>query len=131
MSVCHVDDLVEGLLAAAGRPHPSGEVYQVGDPIPRTFEDIGRAAARVLGVRVRRLVLPLPAVGAAAVISEAVVSVTRKTAVATWDKFREYRQKSWVTDVSKARTELGISAVWDLAAGVASTIAWYRAEGWL
>lgn len=131
MSVCYIDDLVDGLIAAAESRAGSGEVYQIGDPTPCSFEDIGRIAARILGVRTHRLILPLPFLSAAVFASELIRPITRKPGIANRDKYAEYKQPNWVLEFSKARTGLGFEAAWGLEEGLVRTIAWYRETGQL
>jgi nucleoside-diphosphate-sugar epimerase len=131
MTVCHVRDLVDGLLAVARAEEASGEIYNIGHPEPCTMDDIGQAAARALGVRARRVVIPLAAVYAAAVIQELRAVRTKKPGVVHRGKYAEYRQPGWVADVSKAKTRLNFAAVVPLEEGVRETIAWYQSEGWL
>ncbi|MCX6565344.1 MAG: NAD(P)-dependent oxidoreductase [Candidatus Aminicenantes bacterium] len=129
MSVCYIDDLVDGLLAAAGAAAGSGEVYNIGDPAPCTFEDLGRIAARILRVRTRRIVLPLPLIRAAVFCAEAARPITRKQGIANLDKYKEYREPAWVADMAKAKSRLGFEAAWSLENGLERTIAWYRETG--
>lgn len=129
MSVCYIDDLVEGLLAAAEPAAGAGEVFNIGDPVPRTFEDLGRAAAGLLGVRARRIILPFPVIRTAVFFAEAVRPFTRSVGIANRDKYKEYRQKAWVADMAKAKSRLGFEASWSLEKGLEKTIAWYRDAG--
>jgi len=129
MSVCYIDDLVNGLLAAAGAKAGSGEVYNIGDPVSCTFEDIGRLAARILRVRTRRIILPLPLIRAVVFCAEAARPITRKQGVANLDKYKEYRESAWVADMAKAKTRLGFEAAWSLEKALERTIAWYRDTG--
>lgn len=129
MSVCYVDDLVDGLLAASGNRAGSGEVYNIGDPVPTTFEDVGRLAARILRVRTRRVILPLPLLRAAVFCAEASRPVIRKPGIVNLDKYKECRESAWVADMAKAKARLGIEAAWSLEKGLMRTIAWYRETG--
>jgi nucleoside-diphosphate-sugar epimerase len=131
MTVCYVADLVEGLIAAARPGAPSGEIYNLGHPEPCTMEDLGRAAARTLGVRPRRIVLPLPLIRAAAFFEEKRSALRRKPGAVHRDKVAEYRQPGWVADVAKAKARLSFQASTCLEDGIRETIRWYRKEGWL
>lgn len=131
MSVCYIDDLIDGLLAAAAPAAGSGEVYHIGDPRPCTFEDLGRITAGILGVRVRRIILPLSLIRMAVFFTEASRPLTRKAGIANRDKYKEYKQPAWIVDVDKARTRLGHAARFGLEEGLKRTIAWYRQNGLL
>jgi len=131
LSVCYVKDLVRAMLAASETPTLSGEIFHVGNIQPSSFEEIGRTAARVLGVRVRRIVLPMPLIGAAAAASEGWSRLAKKATIINRHKFNELRQAGWLADVEKARQKLGFEAVYSLEAGLAETLAWYKNRGWL
>ncbi len=129
MSVCYIDDLVDGLLAAASPAAGNGEIFNLGDPAPCTFEDLGRTAARLLDRKVRRIILPLPLIRTAVFFTEAARPVTRKAGIANRDKYKEYRQTAWVIDVAKADARLEWSARFGLDRGMERTIDWYRKSG--
>ncbi len=131
MSVCYVKDLVRALLAAADAPMPSGEIFHVGNRDPSSFEEIGRTAARLLGVRVHRIVLPMVLVGAAAAASEGWSRAAKKATIINRHKYAELRQPGWLADVEKARRQMGFEAVYSLQSGLAETLDWYKERGWL
>lgn len=131
MTVCYVRDLVRALVVVAQADRPSGEIYNIGDPRPCTIDDLGRMAARSLGVRVKPVVIPLGVVFAAAVFEEKRAGWRKKPAVLDRSKFAQYLHPSWVADVEKAKATLGFETAVPVEEGVRETIAWYRETGWL
>ncbi len=129
MCVCYVRDLVEALLRAARTDMPSGTVLNIGNAAPSDFDEIGRISARLLGRRVRRLVVPLPVVGAFAGVSDVWSRVSGKPNPVNRHKYRELRQPGWTADVTKARTLLGFEAGTPLDEALRETLDWYRAQG--
>jgi nucleoside-diphosphate-sugar epimerase len=129
MCVCYVKDLVDALLLAARTDTPSGSIFNIGNPAPSDFDELGRLAARILRRRVRRLVIPLPAVGVAAHVSGAWGRLTGKPTPVNRHKYRELRQPGWTADVGKAKALLGFEARTPLEDAVRETLDWYRAEG--
>jgi dihydroflavonol-4-reductase len=129
MSHCYVKDLVRALDLAARTDIGSGEIFNVADPVPCGFEDIGRAAARALGIRVRRIVVPLPLVYAAALASEGASALRKRAGIISRDKYREYKQAGWVVDTRKIRERLSFQTAYDLEAGIAETIRWCLDNG--
>jgi nucleoside-diphosphate-sugar epimerase len=130
--LCHptlVDDVVSGMLLCMARGR-SGEIYHITGPRPVTFRELAGAIAAALGVSPPRFSLPRWAVMAAAVASEGMartigrVSPISRTAVAF---FSEDRFFSW----KKAHQELGYLPEYDVSAGTARTVEWYRQQGWL
>jgi nucleoside-diphosphate-sugar epimerase len=131
-NICHptyIEDAVAGLLGALryGRP---GEIYHIAGPEPVTFDQLAQTIAGELGVSPPRLRLPRSLAWSGAALLEILGKVARftpplsRTGVAF---FSESRHFNW----QKARQEFGYHPVYDLAAGVAATVAWYREQGYL
>ncbi len=129
MCVCYVRDLVEALLLAARMELPSGTILNIGNAAPSDFTEIGRLSAGLLGRRVRRVVIPLPAMGAIARLSDVWSRVSGKPTPINRHKYRELRQPGWTADVSKARALLGFEAKTSLEQAIRETLDWYRAQG--
>lgn len=130
-SVCYVRDLVEAIRRAGETETASGEIFNVGNAVPSSFEEIGRIAAGVLERRVRRIVIPLSGVRAAALAADAWSRWTQRPSIINRTKFVELKQKGWTADVEKARLELGFVAATSLQDGLRETLRWYLDQGWL
>ncbi|MFO7537843.1 MAG: NAD-dependent epimerase/dehydratase family protein [Chloroflexota bacterium] len=131
-NVCHptyIDDAVTGLLGALRQGRP-GEIYHIAGPEPVSFKQLGQTIAAELGVAPPRLRLPQPLAWSGAVLLELLGKVGRftpplsRTGVAF---FSESRHFNW----QKAAQEFGYQPTYELAAGVAATVAWYREQGYL
>jgi dihydroflavonol-4-reductase len=131
MCVCYVRDLVEALLRAARADLPSGTIFNIGNAAPSNFLEIGKISSRLLDRRVRRLVVPLPVVGAIARVSDLWSHFSGKATPVNRHKYRELRQPGWTADVSKARSLLGFEARTPLEEALRETLDWYRAQGLL
>ena len=60
-SFCYVSDLVEGLLAVALTPMPTGRIYNIGNPEETTMLDLAGRIAGVLGIEPRyEFLAPVP-----------------------------------------------------------------------
>lgn len=130
ISVCFVGDLVEGLLRAASRPEAVGQTLFLADPRPYTVEEVGRAAASALGVRLRRLPLPRALLLGAGLVGELVNRLGWDTPL-NLQKAREAIAGAWTCDVGRAEELLGFRARVDLQRGLGLTLRWYRTAGWL
>lgn len=131
MSICYVKDLVRGLALAAQQVLPNGEIFNLGDPIPYSFEDIGRVAARLLGKHARKVAIPLWGVYLAALASDCLSIVTGRPGPVTLKKFPELVQSGWVGDLEKSFRMLGFKTSYSLEEGLRETLGWYQANGWL
>lgn len=125
----HVDDAVDGMLACleAGRP---GEAYHLVGPQVATFRELAEAIAAAVGAPPPRLSLPRGPAMAAAAGLELLGRALRRTpplSRAGVSFFADDR----IFSSRKAHEELGYTPRRALAAGLAETVAWYRARGWL
>jgi nucleoside-diphosphate-sugar epimerase len=128
LSLCYVDDAIRAMDLCA-RPGTAAEgVFNIADPTPYSWEDLGRAAAAVLGKKLVPLRVPMRAFGSAAAIAETWSRVTGKPTPLNRSKYRDARQYGWVADVRKARDILGFEARTALDEGIKKTIEWYVAN---
>lgn len=120
ISMIHVRDLVEGMVAAAETPGVfflSERAYEMSHVMERILELLDRRAIRV---RIPdRVVRFLGGVAESVGISS----------MFNRDKAAEMTQAAWVCSAEKARRELGWSAKVGLDEGLRETIDWYRSRG--
>lgn len=141
-SLVHVDDAVQGFIAAAERgrrlspTHDAptlgeGCYYVAADETP-TYGEIGRHIAASLGVtRYGTVRTPIVALRLAAFAGECLGRITRKPPFLGLGKVREAAAGSWVCATQSARDELGFAPATPLNERFATTAAWYRKHGWL
>lgn len=98
----HVDDVVEGILAALRTPGIEGESFQLGTGVQWANEELVEQVAKAVGRPLRVRVGAWPA-------SPSDVG-------------------HWVADPATSRARLGWSPRHDLASGLADTVAWVRAR---
>jgi nucleoside-diphosphate-sugar epimerase len=129
---CHptfVADAVAGMLLCLRGGH-SGAIYHIAGPRPVTFRELAETVATALGVRSPWMSVPRWSAMLGAKGFEALRRVSgwkpplSTTGVAFFSEDRIY---SW----QKAHDELGYTPEYDLATGVASTVAWCRQQGYL
>jgi nucleoside-diphosphate-sugar epimerase len=135
-SVIHVSDLCRGIVEAALAPAgpgqvPSGEVfYLCGDGI-HSYEAILSSMAGALGCRPIRFRVPRGVVRAAGWAMGGLGRLRGKDFPLNRDKLNELEPDYWICSSEKARRVLGFAPRFDLQAGMADTIAWYRAQKWI
>lgn len=126
---CHptyIDDAVDGLRRCLYHGQP-GEIYHITGPRPVTFRELGQALAAALGVREPWLQLPRPVAWLGAAGLELLGKLTGRAAPLSRTGvafFSEDRRFSW----QKAHQALNYTPHYDLPAGLAATVAWYRAH---
>ena len=132
LSLVYVRDAVRAALLAGHPGRPSGEIFNVADPAPCGWEDIGRVAAALLGKRTVRVRLPLWTAFLASAASEGLGrAFGTGSALYNVSKFKQMKPNAWVADVSKARRELDFETRFTLEQGLGETIAWYLWKGLL
>jgi nucleoside-diphosphate-sugar epimerase len=130
-SAIYVEDLVEGLIAAARAPSAAGRAYFLAHPKPASWSELAAIAAGVMDVHPRVLRIPLGVANGAAFCAELWSRVTRVPGIISREKVSEAQCTAWICDSGRAAAELGFVARTPLGAGLAKTLAWYREAGWL
>jgi UDP-glucose 4-epimerase len=75
--------------------------------------------------------LPVNFVKMIAGIAEKVSSLTNKAAVLNIEKLNELKAVNWSCNIDAAKVDLDFQPEYNLQAGVAKTIQWYKANKWL
>jgi nucleoside-diphosphate-sugar epimerase len=131
VSLCYAKDLAEALWLCAEKRLPSGEIFNIADPNPVSWEEFGLTAARALGKKTIRIRLPMGVMTAAAALSELRDRLARQPGIFNRDKCRDLKQVSWVADVGKAARMLSFRTRYSLDQAMRETMDWYRMQKWL
>lgn len=131
ISICYVEDLVEGILLAATGKTITGDAFFIAEKTPYDWDTLGEAIEQALGVKARRIVVPIPALSVVALVAEAVAYLSGRPALLNRQKMAEIRRMYWVVDVGKAERGLAFKAKYDFFAGARLTAEWYRRHGWI
>lgn len=132
VSLIHVADLTRAVADMLDRPPPAG-VYEIDDGRPggHALADMNRLAARLLG----RTVLPVPTpralVRMVAATQQFWAQMTGRPAILSAGKVAEIFFPDWSVHDRRLAYLLDFRAEFDLEAGFADTIRWYRAQNWL
>ena len=130
-SLVHVSDLVAAVIRAGEQEAGSGEVFYVSAFEIFSWDDVGRAIARALGRKYRRISFPQWLAIAAGLAGDTWSNATGRAATINSQKVRELLAPFWICDSSKAKTVLGFNPETNLEKGVIQTANWYRQNGWL
>ena len=130
-SAIFVEDLVEGLIAAARIPEAAGRAYFLTHPKPASWSDFAAIAAGIMRRRPRVLRVPVAAAYGTGYCAELWSRVTRRAGILSREKVAEALCTAWICDHRRAARELHFEAATSLPAGLARTLAWYREAGWL
>jgi predicted dehydrogenase/nucleoside-diphosphate-sugar epimerase len=117
LPLVHVDDVVDGLLAAATQPDVCGSIFHLVDPTPVTQSDYIDRCRQRAGAVPRVVRIPRTALLAFGALFDVVGSLIKRNLPLTSYRIRSIRELRF--DCSAARTRLG----WEPAAGVADVAA--------
>lgn len=131
LSLLHVDDVIDGLLAAATSERAICARFFLASREPVQWRVVGRAIASACGRRTREINLPRSFVRVGALAGELAGHVTGRPTVANRQKAALSRQRYWVCSAARARESLGFTPSRSLADGVRDTYTWYLTRGWL
>ena len=131
LSICHVRDVIRGTMTAAAADIPSGEVFNIAHGTPCSWEEFGKAAARILGCRARPVRIPHWAAFIFASASGAIGGLRSKPTPVNLSKFKDMAAPGWVMDIGKARSMMGFEAGTGLEDGLSDTLNWYKEKGLL
>jgi dihydroflavonol-4-reductase len=131
LSLCYIEDLVEGIILAAESPKAIDQIYFIADDRIYSLREAFEIIAQVLNKKAITLRIPNIFLFMVAFISENIFSLLGKPTVINMQKAKEITQKYWLCDVSKAKRDLGFSPKYRLEEGAKKTVRWYKENGWL
>ncbi len=126
----HIEDLIDGFRLCATVPHAAGRTYILAGGEVTTLNELVAIVADEAHVPTPRLHLPVWPFWTAGALCEAVCTPFG-IEPPLYRRRVDFFTKSRAFDISRARRELGYAPQVGLREGVARTLAWYRASGWL
>lgn len=135
ISVIHVDDLARALLALAASSACTAEILELDDGQGAmggySHAEFAAHIGAAFGRRVRTVPVPANLLGAAAYAATLAARLRGKLPTLSADRARYLAHPGWVARSGNAR----MAKIWvpqlPIKAGLAATIAGYRAKGWL
>lgn len=131
LSLCYVLDVARAVVMASSADVRSGEVFNVADARPYSWEDIGKTVAGFLGKRLVHVHIPHWTAFLASAASEGIGRLGGGAPALNVSKYKQMKPDGWVVDVRKAREGLGFETRFSLEEGLGQTIAWYLGRGLL
>jgi UDP-glucose 4-epimerase len=129
LSLIYVTDLAKYAIRAL---HAGNQkAYNLSDGNFYDRYALGDITKEVLNLKTLKLHLPVTFVKFIAKVSEKVSSLKNKASVLNVEKLNELMAVNWNCDIEQAKTDLGFHPEYDLKAGVAETLKWYKANKWL
>lgn len=131
VSIIYVEDLAEGILAAALAPQATGECYFLANPEPVVWREFALLVARVLGAKAVAIPVPLLALKLVALAGDLTGRIRGEASLLRSEKLQEMKQLAWVCSSHKAYTDLHWQPRTPLIEAIEKTAHWYKEQGWL
>ena len=132
ISILHVADCVEGLIAAATSARTLGGTYFLANDEPVQWCSVFDTVARIAGARrIIDLEIPMVLVRSAAQIGDVAARWTGKAGLLTSEKVALGEPRYWICSSERARRDFKFESRIPLVDGLALTYRWYKANGQL
>ena len=129
LSFIYVKDLAKATLKAIYICDQ--KAYNLSDGNFYNKYELGAIAKNVLDLKTVKFHLPVIFVKILAFFSEKVGYLNNKAVILNSDKLKELTAVNWSCGIEKAQQELGFYPLYDLDAGLAQTLTWYKKNKWL
>ncbi len=131
LTLLHVRDLAQALLAAAASPATLGQTYHAGHETPVTQRALARELGRAVGREVWCVRMPAAVVRPALGVAGWMARALGRAPLLDGDKSRELLAAGWLCSSEALRRDAGWEARIPLHQGLAETARSYREAGWL
>lgn len=131
LSLLHVKDVVMGIYLAAIKETKSGSVYFIASDKEYNWDEIGRAASKVMNKRAIKIRIPHFIVYTVGAITEFFYKFSKNAPTLNLEKCLDITRSGWFASNLKAKKELGFTQSFPLDDGFSDTYEWYKKNGWL
>lgn len=131
LSIVYISDLIKGIEQAAESKLQSGEIFFICDDKVYNWDEISNVTAKLMNKKAFKIRVPHWVVYTAGAFAEFFGLFSKKPATLNLEKCKDITQKYWTCSNRKAKELLGFKPEYNLEAGFAETIKWYKKEGWL
>lgn len=131
VSLVHVEDVVQGILAVLGRPEAFGRTYHLAHPLPCRQVDLLDTLCRVMAARPARVFLPYVLLAPVYLACQVAGHLGAGASVMNLGRLPEQGAPGWVCTTDRLAADVGFVAAIPLAAGLRETYRWYVRHGWL
>jgi len=131
MSLCYVKDLISALYLCSQKELESGEIFNIGDQNPYSYDEFGELAGKAMGKKLKKVRIPIPIGYLVALIADITGRIKKKPSILNLGKFKQMRQRGWIADMKKAKEKLSFQPQYSLQDAIQETLNWYLKHNWL
>ena len=129
LTVAWVGDVVRSVFSAAVAD--ARETYHLGEPEPKSLDDLISELCRAGGVKAGVLRVPPILVSGLGAVGCVLQKLGWRRLALSGDKIRELLARHWTARTRGSLAQLGVDDVTRFSDGAVATWAWYRDQGWL
>ena len=131
MSLCYVKDLIRAFYLCSQKELESGEIFNIGDQNPCSYDEFGELAGQAMGKKLKKVKIPIPIGYLVASIADIAGRINKKPSILNLGKFKQMRQRAWIADMKKAKEKLSFQPQYSLQDAIQETLNWYIKQNWL
>lgn len=131
MSLCYVKDLIRALYLCSQKELESGEIFNIGNQNPCSYDEFGELAGQAMGKKLKKVKIPIPIGYLVALIADIAGRINKKPSILNLGKFKQMRQRGWIADMKKAKEKLSFQPQYSLQDAIQETLNWYLKHNWL
>ncbi|MFA7361134.1 MAG: NAD-dependent epimerase/dehydratase family protein [Candidatus Kapaibacterium sp.] len=131
LSLLHVKDVVMGIYLAGIKETKSGDVFFISSDLEYNWDDIGKAASKVMNKKALKLRIPHFLVYTVGATTEFVYKFSKSAPTLNLEKCLDITRDGWFASNAKAKKILGFRESFTLEEGFKDTYEWYKQQGWL
>lgn len=131
LSFIYVVDLANILIDSLRLDLQELQCYNITDGQVYERYELADIFKRTTHKRMLRFHIPLTVVKQVARLSQWIYKSSSKTPVIYPERLHELTAENWACDISKAKEKLGFVPHYNLEEGLAESLKWYKANGWL
>lgn len=129
LSFIYVKDLTKASIKALYGGN--NQTFNLSDGNFYSRYELGNITKDELKLKTLKFHLPVNFVKIIAAVSEKLSSLRNKAAILNIEKLNELMATNWHCDIEAAKSDLGFYPSYNLQAGMAETLKWYKAHKWL
>ncbi len=131
LNLVHVTDTIYGIYAASLSEKTANQIYFIASEEPYTWTEVSEAFAIAFGKKALNVRFPHFLVYVVAAFAEFFSIFSSKPATFNLEKAKDFVQKDWICDVSKAKRDFNFHQTIPLGEGIKRTYEWYKKMNWL
>jgi len=130
-SIIYVKDLVYAVDLCLQKDIKSGEIFNVVNPKPYSWDEFGHITSQILNKKLKKIIISYPIAFLIASFSQLMSKFRKNPSIIDKNKLKELNETCWVADCSKAVTLLGFQPQYSLEKAIQETLSWYQDHNWL